>query len=281
MNPATGRRIPVFLASYVLMEYGTGVVMGVPAHDQRDFEFVRESPVEIPVVQVIMPAGAKPSLLTSAYTGDGMMINSGKFDGLGNLKAMEGITDSLSEKGMAWRVVHYRLKDWLISRQRYWGTPIPMIHCPRCGTVPVPENELPVLLPDDVDFMPKGDGKSPLASYEGFVRTRCPACGEDAMRDTDTMDTFVDSSWYFLRYISPKLSDRPFDKTDVDNWLPVDQYIGGVEHAILHLLYSRFITKVLCDMGYIGFDEPFKRLFTQGMIIKDGAKMSKSKGTMS
>jgi leucyl-tRNA synthetase len=278
VNPATGRRIPVFLASYVLMEYGTGVVMGVPAHDQRDFEFVRESPVEIPVVQVILAAGSEPAPLTEAFTGNGTMINSGKFDGLDNMKAMEGITDSLSEQGMAWRVVHYRLKDWLISRQRYWGAPIPMIHCPRCGTVPVPENELPVLLPDNVDFMPQGDGKSPLASYEGFVRTRCPACGEDAVRDTDTMDTFVDSSWYFLRYLSPRDDEKPFDRDLVDRWLPVDQYIGGIEHAILHLLYSRFITKFLHDKGHIGFDEPFENLFTQGMITRNGAKMSKSAG---
>ncbi len=278
VNPATGRRIPVFLASYVLMEYGTGVVMGVPAHDQRDFEFVKESPVEIPVIQVILPEGSNPEVMASAYTGNGTMINSGEFDGLHNRDAMDRMTDALSEKGLAWRVVHYRLKDWLISRQRYWGAPIPMIHCPRCGTVPVPEDKLPVLLPEDVDFMPRGDGKSPLAASPGFVNTSCPVCGEDAKRDTDTMDTFVDSSWYFLRYLSPKDETKPFDRNLVDRWLPVDQYIGGIEHAILHLLYSRFIVKFLHDKGYIGFDEPFDNLFTQGMITRDGAKMSKSAG---
>ena len=278
VNPATGWKIPVFLASYVLMDYGTGVVMGVPAHDQRDFEFVQKSPVEIPVVQVILQEGGKPVEMTEAYIDDGVMINSQKFDGMGNREAMEKITESLAQNGRAERTVHYRLKDWLISRQRYWGAPIPMIHCEKCGIVPVPEDQLPVLLPDDIDFMPRGDGKSPLAASEDFVNVGCPVCGGEAKRDTDTMDTFVDSSWYFLRYLSPKAVDRAFDSEIVDSWLPVDQYIGGVEHAILHLLYSRFITKFLYDRKLTSFDEPFGSLFTQGMITRDGAKMSKSAG---
>ncbi len=278
VNPCTGWKIPVFLTSYVLMEYGTGVVMGVPAHDQRDFEFVGESPVEIPVVQVISPEDSGEPVLKEAYTGDGIMINSGEFDGLDNRVAMERITDHLAEKGGAKRVVHYRLKDWLISRQRYWGAPIPMIHCERCGTVPVPEEDLPVLLPDDVDFIPRGDGKSPLAASAEFVNTVCPGCGGPASRDTDTMDTFVDSSWYFLRYLSPHDSSRAFDTDLVNRWMPVDQYIGGIEHAILHLLYSRFIVKFLNTVKLVDFDEPFPNLFTQGMITRNGAKMSKSAG---
>jgi leucyl-tRNA synthetase len=278
VNPATGWKIPVFLASYVLMDYGTGVVMGVPSHDQRDFEFVKESPVEIPVVQVILPEGSEPGEMSEAYIDDGVMINSGQFDGMNNRLAMEKITDFLAEKGLARRTVHYRLKDWLISRQRYWGAPIPMIHCEKCGTVPVPEDHLPVLLPEDVDFMPRGDGKSPLAASDEFVRVKCPECGGDAMRDTDTMDTFVDSSWYFLRYLSPQDDTKAFDTGLVDSWLPVDQYIGGIEHAILHLMYSRFIVKFLNDRKLIGFDEPFGSLFTQGMITRNGAKMSKSAG---
>jgi len=278
INPATDERIPVFLASYVLMEYGTGVVMGVPAHDQRDFEFVRESPVEIPVIQVIRREDEEPGELSEAYVGEGVMMNSGPFDRLTNRDGMERIFEHLASRGLARRAVHYRLKDWLISRQRYWGAPIPMIHCRKCGAQPVPEDELPVLLPETTDFMPRGDGKSPLAASAEFVRTVCPGCGGEAERDTDTMDTFVDSSWYFLRYLSPDDDKRPFDPELVNAWLPVDQYIGGVEHAILHLLYSRFIVKFLEDEGLIGFDEPFRRLFTQGMICRDGAKMSKTKG---
>jgi len=281
INPAIGSRIPVFLASYVLMEYGTGVVMGVPAHDQRDFEFVKEAPLDIPVVQVIKPEGVDtPSELERAYVDDGVMINSDRFNGMNNREAMEKIYEFLAEKEFARKVVHYRLKDWLISRQRYWGAPIPVIHCQQCGEVPVPEEELPVLLPDDVGFMPRGDGKSPLATSDEFVSVKCPRCGSEAERDTDTMDTFVDSSWYFLRYISPHDEDKPFDTELVNKWLPVDQYIGGIEHAILHLMYSRFIVKFLHDEGLISFDEPFERLFTQGMIYRDGAKMSKSKGNV-
>ncbi len=279
VNPATGKRVPVFLSSYVLMEYGTGVIMGVPAHDQRDFEFASDPSLNIPVVQVIAGEGAGAGgRLECAYIEDGTMINSGEFDGMHNREAMEKITDYLSDKGLAWRTVHYRLKDWLISRQRYWGAPIPMIHCPKCGTVPVPEEDLPVLLPDVVDFIPKSDGKSPLASSEEFVNTVCPSCGDDAKRDTDTMDTFVDSSWYFLRYLSPQDENSPFDREKVNKWLPVDQYIGGIEHAILHLLYSRFIVKFLNDRELLDFNEPFANLFTQGMITRHGAKMSKSAG---
>ena len=280
VNPATGRKIPVFLASYVLMEYGTGVVMGVPGHDQRDFEFVQQSPIAIPVIQVISPDGTAAPKLSEAYVGDGFMINSGPFDGLQNREGMERITERLAGQGLARRVVHYRLKDWLISRQRYWGAPIPMVHCARCGVVPVPEGELPVLLPENVDFHPRGDGKSPLGSVPEFVRTTCPGCGGPAERDTDTMDTFVDSSWYFLRYLSPRVRERAFESALVNKWLPVDQYIGGIEHAILHLMYSRFIVKFMFDEGLIAFDEPFANLFTQGMIYRNGAKMSKSKGNV-
>ena len=278
VNPATDERIPIFLASYVLMEYGTGVVMGVPAHDQRDFEFVQESPVEIPVIEVIRKEGEEERELAEAYVGEGLMVNSGPFDGLTNEEGMERIFEHLASRGLARRAVHYRLKDWLISRQRYWGAPIPMIHCSVCGVQPVPVEDLPVLLPKTADFMPRGDGKSPLAASDDFVRAVCPRCGGEAKRDTDTMDTFVDSSWYFLRYLSPHDEERPFDQSLVNDWLPVDQYIGGVEHAILHLLYSRFIVKFLEDQGLVSFDEPFERLFTQGMICRDGAKMSKTKG---
>jgi leucyl-tRNA synthetase len=278
INPATTSRIPIFLASYVLMEYGTGVVMGVPAHDQRDFEFVAQSPIAIPIIQVIKRDRSAIEALEEAYLDDGVMVNSGRFDGLSNREGMERIYEHLASQGLAERAVHYRLKDWLISRQRYWGAPIPMIHCERCGAVPVAEGDLPVLLPENVDFMPRGDGKSPLATSAEFIRTTCPSCRGPAERDTDTMDTFVDSSWYFLRYLSPHEADKPFDEDTVNAWLPVDQYIGGVEHAILHLLYARFIVKFLKDEGHVAFDEPFKRLFTQGMICRNGAKMSKTKG---
>jgi leucyl-tRNA synthetase len=280
INPATFEKVPVYLAGYVLMDYGTGVVMGVPAHDQRDFEFVENTQLDIPVIQVIKPKDFEIEKLTEAYVGNGVLINSGKYNGLPNLEGMKKITDSLEKKGLAKRTVHYRLRDWLISRQRYWGAPIPIIHCEKCGVNPVPEADLPVYLPDDVDFTPRGDGKSPLSTSEEFINTKCPVCGGPAKRDTDTMDTFVDSSWYFLRYLSPNDSKKPFDKKIADRWLPVEQYIGGVEHAILHLLYSRFITKFLFDKGYVGVEEPFKNLFTQGMITRNGSKMSKSAGNV-
>jgi len=281
-NLINGRKIPLYIANYVLMEYGTGAVMAVPAHDQRDFEFAKRYGLPIEVVIDNPDPSSRGAgggeAISKAYEEDGVMVNSPGFDGMGNREAMEAIADHMEKKGIGKRTVHFKLRDWLISRQRYWGAPIPVVYCEKCGMVPVPEKDLPVLLPEGVEFRPTGE--SPLKSAKDFVNTICPACGGKARREIDTMDTFVDSSWYFLRYISPNADDRPFDTTDVNNWLPVDQYIGGVEHAILHLLYSRFITKVLCDMGYIGFDEPFKRLFTQGMIVKDGAKMSKSKGNV-
>ncbi|MDZ7859922.1 MAG: leucine--tRNA ligase [Candidatus Krumholzibacteriota bacterium] len=280
INPATSEKVPIYLAGYVLMDYGTGVVMGVPAHDQRDFEFARDAKLNIPVVQVIKPDDSDLEELMEAYIGNGSLVNSDKYDGLSNLEAMEVITDSLEKQGLAKRTTHYRLRDWLISRQRYWGAPIPIVYCGKCGVNPVPEDELPVYLPDNVDFTPRGDGKSPLSTSEIFVNTKCPVCGGPAKRDTDTMDTFVDSSWYFLRYLSPNDSSRPFNRKIADRWLPVDQYIGGVEHAILHLLYSRFIVKFLYDKGFVGFEEPFKNLFTQGMITRNGSKMSKSAGNV-
>ncbi|MBD3180433.1 MAG: leucine--tRNA ligase [Candidatus Latescibacteria bacterium] len=280
VNPADNRRIPVFITGYVLMEYGTGLVMGVPAHDQRDFEFVREMEMDIPVIQVIKPESSDPGPLEEAYVENGIMANSGKYDGLSNLEAMERITEDFVEDGIAERTVNYKLRDWLISRQRYWGAPIPVVYCDKCGVNPVRKEELPVLLPEDVDFIPTGDGKSPLAKSESFISTECPVCGGPARRETDTMDTFVDSSWYFLRYISAHEEDKPFDPELVNRCMPVDQYIGGVEHAILHLLYSRFIVKFLYDQGDLDFREPFKNLFTQGMITRNGAKMSKSAGNV-
>jgi len=290
INPVNGRKVPLWIANYVLMEYGTGAVMAVPAHDDRDFEFARKYNLDIEVVIDDPKKHINASDMKNAYIEDGIMINSNEFDGLNNRLAMEKIADWMQEKRIGKRSVHFKLRDWLISRQRYWGAPIPIVYCDKCGTVPVPEDQLPVLLPDDVTFSSKemsgsgqgqkSSGQSPLAGSKEFVNTKCPKCNAPAKRETDTMDTFVDSSWYYLRYLSPGDSDRPFDKNLVNKWLPVDQYIGGVEHAILHLLYSRFITKVLSDIGYLDFNEPFKALFTQGMIIKNGAKMSKSKGNV-
>lgn len=278
INPFSREDIPIFIAPYVLMEYGTGAIMGVPAHDQRDFDFAHTHGLEIR--EVVRPPAEKSPYPEAAFEGKGEMVNSAEFSGLGSEEGFERIADYVESHSMGKRKINYRLRDWLISRQRYWGAPIPMIHCDHCGIVPVPEEDLPVLLPKDVDFQPRGDGKGPLAGHESFVKVACPKCGGDAKRDTDTMDTFVDSSWYFLRYLSPHDQDKPFDKQLANSWLPVDQYIGGVEHAILHLLYSRFITKFLQSEGHIGFSEPFQRLFTQGMITKDGAKMSKSKGNV-
>ena len=278
INKITGRKIPLWIADYVLTEYGTGAVMAVPAHDQRDFEFAKKYSLSIEVV-IDNPKGhLEVSKMTEAYEDEGVLVGSGKFDGMKNTDAMEAIADHMEEEAIGRRAIHFKLRDWLISRQRYWGAPIPMVYCDKCGVVPVAEEDLPVLLPEGVEFRPTGE--SPLKDVKSFVNTKCPSCGGPARREIDTMDTFVDSSWYFLRYISPTEDDKPFDSSDVNRWLPVDQYIGGVEHAILHLLYSRFITKVLNDLGLIDFDEPFKRLFTQGMIIKDGAKMSKSKGNV-
>ncbi|MFH1846888.1 MAG: leucine--tRNA ligase [Candidatus Omnitrophota bacterium] len=278
INKINGRKVPLWIADYVLMEYGTGAVMAVPAHDQRDFEFAKKYGLDIEVV-IDDPSGhIESEKMTEAYEGEGVLTGSSRFDGMKNRDAMTAIAEYMEKQGIGKRTVHYKLRDWLISRQRYWGAPIPMVYCEKCGIVPVQEKDLPVVLPEGVEFRPTGE--SPLKYAFDFVRTTCPVCGDTATREIDTMDTFVDSSWYFLRYISPDLADAPFKSEDVNNWLPVDQYIGGVEHAILHLLYSRFIVKVLSDMGLVAFDEPFKRLFTQGMIVKDGAKMSKSKGNV-
>ena len=278
INPMTREPIPIYIAPYVLMEYGTGAIMAVPAHDQRDFEFAQR--YQLPVREVIRPASGETALPTSSYAGSGTLVNSGTFDGLPQGDAFDRIAAELEREGKGKRRVHYRLRDWLISRQRYWGAPIPMIHCPACGVVPVPDDQLPVRLPNDIDFRPRGDGKSPLATSDAFRKVACPQCGSAAERDTDTMDTFVDSSWYFLRYLSPRDEKAAFQKELCDAWLPVDQYIGGVEHAILHLLYARFIVKCLHARGHVSFKEPFARLFTQGMVCKNGVKMSKSKGNV-
>ncbi len=278
VNPFTQEQIPLWVADYVLLEYGTGAVMAVPTHDQRDFMFAKKYNLGLRIV--IQPEEMKLDLATmeQAYEGDGIQANSGEFSGLPNRVAIERMADLLEEKDWGRRTINYRLKDWLVSRQRYWGAPIPIIYCDSCGTLPVPDKDLPVLLPENVEFRPKG--MSPLAASKEFINTKCPQCKKPARREIDTMDTFVDSSWYFLRYLSPHDKKRPFARELVDKWLPVDQYIGGVEHAILHLMYARFIVKVLYDLGQIGFQEPFQNLFTQGMIIKDGAKMSKSKGNV-
>ncbi|MBA4493079.1 leucine--tRNA ligase [Paenactinomyces guangxiensis] len=275
-HPLTGEEIPIWVANYVLMDYGTGAVMGVPAHDERDFQFARK--YHLPIRTVIQPAeGPLPEPLTEAYTEDGVLLNSASFNGMNNRTAIGAIAGHLAENNQGGPTVNYRLRDWLISRQRYWGTPIPMIYCDRCGTVPVPKEDLPVLLPEDVVF----DGKSnPLTTSETFVHTSCPSCGGQARRETDTMDTFFDSSWYYMRYTDAKNKDMPFDPDKVNSWLPVDEYIGGIEHAVLHLLYSRFFTKVLHDAGMVAVDEPFNSLLTQGMVLKEGFKMSKSKGNV-
>jgi leucyl-tRNA synthetase len=266
-NPVTGEQIPMFVADYVLMEYGTGAIMAVPAHDSRDFDFAQKFGLEI---RQVIEGGELP------YTGDGPMVNSGRFDGLHNRAAYGQIVEWLASEGKGEQAVNYRLRDWLLSRQRYWGCPIPIVHCESCGLVPVPDDQLPVELPEVSDYRPKG--KSPLATAEDWVNTSCPQCGGVAHRETDTMDTFVDSAWYFLRYCDPHNDKAPFDREVTARWMPVDQYIGGIEHAILHLLYARFFVKALADMGALDVQEPFARLFTQGMITRHGAKMSKSKG---
>ncbi|MFW6012679.1 MAG: leucine--tRNA ligase [Candidatus Bipolaricaulota bacterium] len=259
INPATGEEIPVWIANFVLMEYGSGAIMCVPAHDQRDFEFAQK--YDLPITQVVAPEGKPIEPLEEAYEGAGQIINSSQFNGLNSHRAYDAIGEWLEERDKGRFEVQYKLRDWLISRQRYWGAPIPIVHCPDCGIVPVPEEDLPVELPD-VEFI----GSKGLAEIVEFMETTCPRCGGPAERDTDTMDTFVDSSWYYLRYISPDDDHKPFKPELVNDWLPVDQYVGGVEHAILHLLYSRFITKFLNDIGWTDFDEPFEKLFTQGMI---------------
>lgn len=278
INPANEEKIPVWTADYVVTEYGTGAIMGVPAHDQRDLEFARQH--DLPVRVVIQPPNEELSSETMevAYAEPGVQVSSGQFDGLPSEQGAEAITQFLEQKGAAKRSVTYRVRDWCVSRQRYWGAPIPVIHCERCGVVPVPEEELPVLLPKVVDFTPKG--VSPLGSNPDFVHCRCPSCQGAAKRDTDTMDTFVCSSWYYLRFASPRADDVPFNRQEVAYWLPVDKYVGGAEHAVMHLFYSRFVTKALHDMGYLDFQEPFRNLFTQGMVYKDGAAMSSRKGNV-
>jgi leucyl-tRNA synthetase len=278
VNPVNGERVPCYVAPYVLMEYGTGAIMAVPAHDQRDLDFARRH--GLPVRVVITPEGQDRSGedLSEAWDHEGVMVNSGAFDGERSPESIAKVAAWLQEQGRGRASVTFRLRDWLISRQRYWGTPIPIVHCPEHGEVAVPEDQLPVLLPDDVDFTPGGE--SPLARHPTWKHVGCPVCGEPATRDTDTMDTFVDSSWYYFRYCSPGEQGRPFDPQDVARWMPVSQYTGGVEHAILHLLYSRFFTKVLYDMGLVTFTEPFPRLMNQGQVIFGGASMSKSKGNI-
>ena len=268
LNPMSGRRMPIYTANFALMEYGTGAVMSVPAHDQRDFDFARKYGLEI--IVVVQPEGEslEGAAMDEAYTGEGIMVTSGRFDGMSNEDAKEAIAAHMDQEGIGKKTVSYRLRDWGISRQRYWGAPIPMIHCDRCGVVPVPESDLPIELPEEADLLE--GGKSPLPTLESFLRTTCPQCGGDkARRETDTMDTFVESSWYFDRYCSPDCDTAMFDRKSVDYWMPVDQYIGGVEHAILHLLYSRYFTRVLHDLGLIDCKEPFTRLLTQGMVCKE------------
>ncbi|WP_298272511.1 leucine--tRNA ligase [Geobacter sp.] len=278
INPVTNRKMPIYLANFVLLDYGTGAVMAVPTHDQRDFEFAHK--YDLPLQVVIQPEGETldPATMTAAYTEAGVMVNSGPFDQLRSDEAKEKIADYLQKERIGTKTVNYRLRDWGISRQRYWGNPIPVINCDICGVVPVPEKDLPVVLPMDAEFT--GEGGNPLAKVPSFVNVSCPQCGAEARRETDTMDTFVQSSWYFLRYCSPDFAAAPLDKARAEYWMPVDQYIGGIEHAVLHLLYARFFTKALRDLGYVDVDEPFRNLLTQGMVIKDGAKMSKSKGNV-
>ena len=278
INPVTGARIPIWASDYVLADYGTGAIMAVPAHDQRDLDFARAMNLEIKVV--VATDDEDPATSGVAATGNGTLINSGSLNGLTKDEAIAVITAELEAKGLGKSAKNYRLRDWLISRQRYWGTPIPIIHCEKCGEVPVPQDQLPVRLPDasGLDLKPKGS--SPLGAAEEWVNVTCPTCGAAAKRDADTMDTFFDSSWYFLRYTSVGFDDRPFDQEAVKTWLPVDQYVGGVTHAILHLLYSRFFTKVLHDLGHLDFVEPFTRLLNQGMVQMDGSAMSKSRGNL-
>ena len=278
INPVNGKKVPIFISDYVMMDYGTGAIMAVPAHDQRDFEFAKKFDLDIvPVVDSQNPE-IDINNLTEAFVAEGTMINSGKYTGMNNKEAIEEITKDLEADGLGKAQVNYKLRDWLISRQRYWGCPIPMVYCEECGWVPEKEENLPVKLPTDVEFTGKGD--SPLKTSKTFGETTCPCCGKKAVREFDTMDTFVDSSWYFLRYCDAHNSEKPFDKKKADYWMNVDQYIGGVEHAILHLLYARFFQMVMHDLGLVDAEEPFDNLLTQGMVIKDGAKMSKSLGNI-
>ena len=283
INPVTGKPIPIFVANFVLMGYGTGAVMAVPAHDQRDFEFARK--YDLPLQTVINPKEMHekgevldPAAMTEAFTEPGVLVNSGEFDGMDNEPAKKAIVEHLDKSGKGTMAVNYRLRDWNVSRQRFWGAPIPIIYCDECGVVPVPEDQLPVMLPENAQV--RKDGKSPLPTMDEFVNCDCPKCGKAARRETDTFDTFFESSWYFLRYCDPRNDEEAMAKEATDYWMNVDQYIGGIEHAILHLLYSRFFTKALRDCGFITADEPFANLLTQGMVLKDGGKMSKSKGNV-
>ena len=282
INPVNGRRVPVFVGDYVLPGYGTGAIMAVPAHDQRDFDFARR--YGLPVVQVVLPLACgegRGEGATTAYEGEGIMANSGLFDGQPSAQAWQGIADQMERGGYGRRVVQYRMRDWLISRQRYWGAPIPIVHCDRCGAVPVPEERLPVLLPHIPDYQPRGDGRSPLENLPEFVYTTCPGCGGPARRETDTMGGFACSSWYFLRFADPWYDSGPFNPEAVRRLLPVDLYVGGAEHAVMHLLYARFWTKVLADAGLLHFREPFPRLRSQGVLhARDGRRMSKSRGNV-
>ena len=277
VNPLNGDRVPIWVGDYVLLTYGTGAVMGVPAHDSRDFDFALKYGLEIRVV--VAPPDWNGLPLREAWVEKrGTQVNSGRFNGMPNAEGYEAIADHVEEQGWGSRTVGYRMRDWLISRQRYWGTPIPIVYCDDCGAQPVPYDQLPVVLPDDAEFKPTGE--SPLRYHDGFLHTTCPGCGGPATRETDTMDTFVDSSWYFLRYVSPEFGDGPFDPARVGLWNPVDQYTGGAEHAVMHLLYARFFTKVVRDLGLIDFGEPFLRLFNQGVVLSDHMKMSKSRGNV-
>ena len=276
INPVNNEEVPVWIADYVLLTYGTGCVMAVPAHDERDFDFARK--YDLPIREVISPSGKAVESMGEAFIGVGVMINSDRFNGMKSDKGIQAVIEYLEENGFGEKKINYKLRDWLISRQRYWGAPIPIVYCGECGEVPVPEDQLPVLLPKTVEF--KGKGESPLLTNAEFVNTQCPKCGGKATREVDTMDTFVCSSWYFLRYPNPTLDTAAFDLDTVNKWLPVDQYIGGAEHAVMHLMYARFFTKVLYDLKFIDFDEPFKRLFHQGVITREGNKMSKSRGNV-
>jgi leucyl-tRNA synthetase len=278
VNPVNGELVPIWVADYVLMEYGTGAVMAVPAHDERDHAFATK--YGLPILTVVQPGegAAAEEGAYSAHTEHEVLVNSDGFDGLPAPEAKRAITAWLAERGLGEETIGYRLRDWLLSRQRYWGTPIPIVHCERCGEVAVPDDQLPVELPEIQDYLPKG--RSPLAAAEDWVNTTCPTCGGPAQRETDTMDTFVDSSWYYIRYTDPRNDEKPFERWIADYWLPVNQYIGGIEHAVLHLLYARFFTKVMQELGLVGFREPFARLYNQGMLHYKGAKMSKSKGNV-
>jgi leucyl-tRNA synthetase len=278
INPLNGAKIPIWISDYVLADYGTGAIMCVPAHDERDFAFAKK--FNLPIIQVIKKEGGEAVELIEPYTEDGVMINSGIFDGISSKEAKEVIANYLQEHGIGKKTVNYKLRDWVFSRQRYWGEPIPIVHCEKCGAVAVPEDQLPVTLPEVESYEPTGTGESPLAAIEEWVNTTCPKCGGPAKRETNTMPQWAGSSWYFLRYADPHNDKELVSKEMMQKWLPVDIYVGGIEHAVLHLLYARFYTKFLYDIGVVDFEEPFKRLFNQGMITKNGAKMSKSKGNV-